>query len=182
MPGDAGAYRRAKGKAKLAKLVLMQERGNTCSICGLVSKSPRMFHFDHRNPREKTANVSTLLVGSQEALQAEVAKCDMLCANCHAERTEAQADGIAARIAEKHSLRRERREGAPLSEEEKLTRSFMVMRDKRGLFSLEPVEEFIRASKGWRAAAMAALKARPITGYNRKARLESLKLTYGWAY
>jgi hypothetical protein len=49
----------------------------TCSICG--ETAPECLEFHHRNPAEKSR-------ASKERVLAEVAKCDVLCANCHAKR------------------------------------------------------------------------------------------------
>jgi hypothetical protein len=43
--------------------------------------------FDHRQGEEKLANINKFAYTSLEALQREIAKCDVVCANCHRERT-----------------------------------------------------------------------------------------------
>jgi hypothetical protein len=43
--------------------------------------------FDHREGEDKLANVGALRYMSEETLRAEIAKCDVVCANCHRERT-----------------------------------------------------------------------------------------------
>lgn len=58
------------------------ERG--CKECGYDEFSaPLSFH--HRNPDEKTYGVSELVHGgkSYEKIDNEIAKCDVVCANCH---------------------------------------------------------------------------------------------------
>jgi hypothetical protein len=50
--------------------------------------SPWIMHFDHRNPKEKIFNIG----GSGKSksftdLKSEMRKCDVVCANCHADRT-----------------------------------------------------------------------------------------------
>lgn len=47
---------------------------------------PECLQFHHRDPKQKEFNVSNFIRNgvSLERLQAEIAKCDVLCANCHA--------------------------------------------------------------------------------------------------
>ena len=58
-----------------------------CVDCGI--SDPRVLEFDHIS--EKTANVSEMLNNqvAWEKLMAEIAKCDVVCSNCHAIRTAA---------------------------------------------------------------------------------------------
>lgn len=56
------------------------ERG--CRECG--NTDWRCLQFHHRNPEEKEFALSQARSFSQAKLEAEVAKCDVLCANCHA--------------------------------------------------------------------------------------------------
>lgn len=60
-----------------------------CADCGLVNaEHPEIFDFDHRPGVVKVARVSSLLTkGTVEDLVAEIAKCDVVCANCHRIRT-----------------------------------------------------------------------------------------------
>ncbi|WP_211879539.1 hypothetical protein [Pseudarthrobacter albicanus] len=61
------------------------KRENGCADCGLV---PDVLEFDHRPDEHKTTDVSNLMAsGSWEAFISEVAKCDVVCANCHRIRT-----------------------------------------------------------------------------------------------
>lgn len=56
----------------------------TCKDCG--NKYPHyILQFDH--VETKTENVSVLVSNSWNKLLAEIAKCDIVCANCHAART-----------------------------------------------------------------------------------------------
>jgi hypothetical protein len=44
-------------------------------------------HFHHRNPSTKTYNVGSMVNRKLSDIEAEIAKCDLLCANCHGIRT-----------------------------------------------------------------------------------------------
>lgn len=61
-----------------------------CRNCG--EWRPECLHFHHRDPRQKEFNVSEWIRNgvSLETLKAEIAKCDVLCANCHAIETQNQ--------------------------------------------------------------------------------------------
>lgn len=44
--------------------------------------------YDHRDGEQKTLEVSTLVMkGNVKALAEEIGKCDLVCSNCHRERT-----------------------------------------------------------------------------------------------
>ena len=57
----------------------------TVSICG--ESRPACLTFHHRNPSDKLIEVSILVTrhNKRERVLAEIAKCDVLCANCHAD-------------------------------------------------------------------------------------------------
>lgn len=55
--------------------------------CG-VSYPYYVMDFDHRDPTTKESIVNRLVgCGSWKRLRAEVDKCDVVCSNCHRERT-----------------------------------------------------------------------------------------------
>lgn len=56
-----------------------------CARCG-YAEHPHALHFHHRDGADKEASVSRLISreGSDKRLWAEIAKCDVICANCHA--------------------------------------------------------------------------------------------------
>lgn len=60
-----------------------------CLECG--EDDVIVLDFDHRDPATKTSSISELAcrVGQQKLL-AEIAKCDVLCANCHRRKTARQ--------------------------------------------------------------------------------------------
>jgi hypothetical protein len=62
-------------------------KGAPCSDCGGIFH-PAAMQWDHRSGTTKLFDVSDGLARySREAILAEIAKCDLVCANCHAVRT-----------------------------------------------------------------------------------------------
>jgi hypothetical protein len=61
---------------------------NPCMDCG-GSFPPECMDFNHRDPSTKIGGVAKLSSagGSMAVLLAEIAKCDLVCANCHRIRT-----------------------------------------------------------------------------------------------
>ena len=57
-----------------------------CARCG-YNEHPAALHFDHRDHTQKAFNISQDPKRSWESIEAEIAKCDVLCANCHSVRT-----------------------------------------------------------------------------------------------
>ena len=57
-----------------------------CIGCGI--NDPVVLEFDHRDPANKTTEVGHLIhSASKIELQAEIAKCDVRCGNCHRRKT-----------------------------------------------------------------------------------------------
>jgi len=81
--------RQALGKERQRNA--MMERGE-CADCKIVvtEETHAMFHWDHRNPADKKCNVTHLLGNKDETFYNEVSKCDLVCVNCHAQRTAKQ--------------------------------------------------------------------------------------------
>lgn len=53
---------------------------------------PYVMDMDHRDPKTKVANINDLIKqGSWKKLKQEVEKCDVVCSNCHRERTHQRA-------------------------------------------------------------------------------------------
>lgn len=79
--------RRDKMRDNLWQLLCNSE----CRACG--NNDPEVLEFDHRDETEKQFNVSEMLHSySWENILTEIAKCDILCANCHRKRTIKQFD------------------------------------------------------------------------------------------
>jgi hypothetical protein len=59
-----------------------------CADCG-KRYPPYVMDFDHRDPTKKAFSIahSDDVTTSMRRLLSEIAKCDLVCANCHRERT-----------------------------------------------------------------------------------------------
>lgn len=67
------------------KAQLVREAGGACRLCG-YDRSLAALEFHHLDPASKRMGISARgLTLSLAALRAEVAKCVLLCSNCHAE-------------------------------------------------------------------------------------------------
>lgn len=69
------------------RFVLDYLRDNPCVVCG--EDDPIVLEFDHRDPEHKTLEIAKMVVqaSSRLRIQTEIAKCDVLCANCHRRKT-----------------------------------------------------------------------------------------------
>jgi hypothetical protein len=92
-----------KNKDKIRKQVKIQKKAyvkwlrslkdGPCVDCNI--KYPYyVMQFDHRDPKEKEFNIGSMLSlnYNKERVLREVDKCDLVCANCHAERTHKRRD------------------------------------------------------------------------------------------
>jgi predicted Zn-ribbon and HTH transcriptional regulator len=74
-------------KFEAKRLVFNMKHRKQCKDCGGTFNSWQM-DFDHRDPSSKVESVSTLVkMGTIETILTEIAKCDLVCANCHRDRT-----------------------------------------------------------------------------------------------
>lgn len=63
-----------------------------CADCGYASHSAAL-DFDHRDPSTKVGNVAAMVCSrSWDSIEAEIAKCDVVCANCHRVRTATRSE------------------------------------------------------------------------------------------
>lgn len=76
--------RRAANRAFLRKYL----EEHPCVHCGM--DDIEVLQFDHIDPRKKTKAVSTMLLHGKKSIEAELAKCQVLCANCHVKKTRRQ--------------------------------------------------------------------------------------------
>lgn len=67
------------------KLKAIRYLGSQCKDCGLpiANSHYAVFEFHHLDATQKDANWTKMRLRSQKAIQAELDKCVLLCANCH---------------------------------------------------------------------------------------------------
>jgi 5-methylcytosine-specific restriction endonuclease McrA len=81
---DPAAYRRHyRAMTRKAQQELKLSLG--CAACGVRDLPAYCYQFDHIDPTTKSGGISKQKNGG--AWQIEAAKCQVLCANCHAKRT-----------------------------------------------------------------------------------------------
>ena len=56
--------------------------GKKCQDCGVASEHP-IYDLHHRDPSSKDFSIGALIRRKWEVLEPEIAKCDLLCSNCH---------------------------------------------------------------------------------------------------
>jgi hypothetical protein len=86
-PGTSRYLNRKRAYWRVQAQLLNALRDVPCSDCG-NRYPPCAMDFDHRHPSEKCGVVTRMIgrAGTKRIL-AEVAKCDIVCANCHRIRT-----------------------------------------------------------------------------------------------
>jgi len=69
------------------------ERG--CASCGYC-QHPRALEFDHDDPSQKVAKISQMVWKgfSKKVILEEIAKCTLLCSNCHHVKTFEESDHL----------------------------------------------------------------------------------------
>lgn len=77
--------RNQANKAKMREY-LDSKKEAPCMDCG-KSFPPCVMDFDHRDPSTKKYRVSQLLLYGKRIVDEEIAKCDLICSNCHRIRT-----------------------------------------------------------------------------------------------
>lgn len=79
-------------KARIRDDVRKYKESTPCKDCGIFFKY-YITDFDHIDPKTKLDNVANLVHnGSIKKVWEEIAKCDLLCANCHRERTHGEQE------------------------------------------------------------------------------------------
>lgn len=92
----ARANREYMKRRRIARRALVDAiKSAPCHDCRSLFP-PHVMQFDHRPGTDKRFNIGERLVAvPEDALIEEIAKCDIVCANCHCERTHARrTDGI----------------------------------------------------------------------------------------
>lgn len=84
-------------------LLVLYRREHPCVDCG--ESDPVVLEFDHVRGT-KVANVSTLALRLKrwDTILEEIAKCDVVCANCHRRRTGQPANSFRMRAAQRINL------------------------------------------------------------------------------
>lgn len=85
----AKRYYERVGRELITERRLLLNDYKTCSGCkDCGEKDSVVLQFHHRDPKSKVLNVAALITNraSLDRIFAEVAKCDVLCANCHLRR------------------------------------------------------------------------------------------------
>lgn len=93
-----GWYRRRAETYRAERLSAIAQLGGQCVDCGITDE--RVLHFDHVDPLDKADAVTKLLRNKglmAEAVQAELAKCLLRCANCHTIKTLTEGDQYTGR-------------------------------------------------------------------------------------
>jgi DNA-binding CsgD family transcriptional regulator len=80
--------RTSNARAAIRQWLKEEKEKDPCTDCGRFYKYYVM-HFDHLPEFEKLFNLAAFkeYTGSLDIVKAERAKCDLVCGNCHAERT-----------------------------------------------------------------------------------------------
>ena len=80
------SYARQMQRARDNKLKLVSAMGRACLHCGYSRNLAALeFHHRDRSSKEFQLDARTLANRKWSDIQAEAAKCDLLCSNCHAE-------------------------------------------------------------------------------------------------
>jgi hypothetical protein len=75
-----------QARARVFRDAIWSAKAAPCFDCD-VRYPPYVMQFDHREPAEKEFGIATANRTRLDRVRAEMAKCDVVCANCHAERT-----------------------------------------------------------------------------------------------
>lgn len=70
---------------------LKEAKNKPCMDCGGTFPSCAM-QFDHREPSDKKFEIGRNIYMPWASLEKEMAKCDLVCANCHAVRTHSRKE------------------------------------------------------------------------------------------
>lgn len=77
--------KRVKNVAKWRRIIYEHLFGNHCVDCGCNDWT--ILQFDHKDPTLKESSIGRLEEKSPQRLIKEMAKCEVVCPNCHAKRT-----------------------------------------------------------------------------------------------
>jgi hypothetical protein len=90
--GRSIEYQPLRSERGRRKWLRSLKEGRPCADCGRVFL-PEAMQWDHKPGFEKLFEISAAYAGwTREAVLAEIAKCDLVCTNCHIIRTFARAE------------------------------------------------------------------------------------------
>jgi hypothetical protein len=89
------SIRKRLGRKRI-KQEAVNYKGGKCIRCG-YNKCLAALHFHHRNRNEKIYEMNMSQRTSLKSIKAELDKCDLVCANCHAEIEQEYYDVVAQR-------------------------------------------------------------------------------------
>lgn len=81
---DYNAYQAVRRAATRA--IIEEAKDNPCLDCG-IKYPPYVMQFDHLGDKKFNIGSATAHNPKPDKLRAEIAKCEVVCANCHAIRT-----------------------------------------------------------------------------------------------
>lgn len=81
-------YRRRDERKRWIRKLIQEAKKSPCTDCG-IEYPYYVMDFDHRDGEKKFTNPSNMnrLGWGEQKIIDELAKCDIVCANCHRERT-----------------------------------------------------------------------------------------------
>ena len=79
-------YERNKRQRQLKTAWIAEQKNKPCADCGNIYH-PCAMDFDHLDPALKDKDVSKLATFGWSRIKQEIAKCELVCANCHRIRT-----------------------------------------------------------------------------------------------
>lgn len=85
--------RNRKEYFKRSREIIDRLKDKPCADCG-ERYPPYVMDFDHLDSKEKEFQVSLMRYHSEAKILAEVAKCEVVCANCHRERTHVRRTAV----------------------------------------------------------------------------------------
>lgn len=85
-PGTSRYIARKRAHSRASAAMLNALHDVPCAACGRRFP-PCVMQFDHRDPTTKKFVISQKRTAGHATLLAEVAKCDIVCTNCHRDRT-----------------------------------------------------------------------------------------------
>lgn len=81
------AYLRRNARVRLRNIeIIRQYKSRPCADCG-IQYPYYVMDFDHRQDEDKVINLANASRMTRTKILEEIAKCDVVCSNCHRERT-----------------------------------------------------------------------------------------------